>query len=377
MLESDRTAAIAYDAEGKSTILDPTGIIVKNNAVGTADTVVVPGVAVGDIVKVYSVASGGTAIGTITATVAGSVTVTIPQIGAVAGNIYVSRTSKTLLESDRTAAIAYDAEGKSTILDATGIIVKNNAVGTVDTVVVPGVAVGDIVKVYSVASGGTAIGTITATVAGSVTVTIPQIGAVAGNIYVSRTSKTLLESDRTAAIAYDAEGKSILDPTGIIVKNNAVGTADAVVVPGVAVGDIVKVYSVASGGTAIGTITATVAGSVTVTIPQIGAVAGNIYVSRTSKTLLESDRTAAIAYDAEGKSTILDATGIIVKNNAVGTADTVSCSRISSRRYSKSIFSSIRWNCNRNSNSNCIWISNSNYSTNWSSSRKYICITNK
>ena len=88
MLESDRTAAIAYDAEVKSTILDSTGIIVKNNAVGTADTVVVPGVAVGDIVKVYSVASGGTAIGTITATVAGSVTVTIPQIGAVAGNIY-------------------------------------------------------------------------------------------------------------------------------------------------------------------------------------------------------------------------------------------------------------------------------------------------
>ena len=252
----------------------------------------VPDLAVGDVVKVYSAATDGTVIGTATATAAGSVTVSISQIGTGAGSVYVSVTSKALIESDRSTAVTYIAEGKSITPDATKITVKNNAVGTADTVVVPGVAVGDIVKVYSVASGGTAIGTVTATVAGSVTVTIPQIGAAAGNIYVSRTSKTLLESDRTAAIAYDAEGKStILDPTGIIVKNNAVGTADTVVVPSVAVGDIVKVYSAATGGTAIGTVTATVAGTVTVTIPQLGTTSGNIYVSVTSKTLLESDRT--------------------------------------------------------------------------------------
>ena len=159
----------------------------------------VPSLAVGDVVKVYSVATGGTAIGIATATVAGSVTVTIAQIGAAAGNIYVSVTSKDMLESDRTAAVAYGAEAKSTTLDPTDIIVTNNAAGTADTVVVPGLAVGDIVKVYSAATGGTAIGTTTATVAGSVTVTIAQLGAAAGNIYVSVTSKSLLESDRTSS----------------------------------------------------------------------------------------------------------------------------------------------------------------------------------
>ena len=91
-------AAVAYNAEAKSTTLDPTKIIVKNNAVGTSDAVVVPGVAVGDIVKVYSVATGGTAIGIATATAAGSVTVSIPQIGAVSGNIYVSEQAKHCLK---------------------------------------------------------------------------------------------------------------------------------------------------------------------------------------------------------------------------------------------------------------------------------------
>ncbi|MBU3186015.1 hypothetical protein [Clostridium estertheticum] len=131
-------------------------------------------------------------------------------------------------------------------------------------------AIGDIVNVYSSAIGGDLIGTETVKIEGDLTVKIDQIGEKAGNVYVSVTSKTLLESDRTSAVRYAAEVKSIpLDPTKIIVTNNAAGTADTVMVKKLAVGDIVKVYSSATAGFVIGTATVTVEGDLTVNITQL------------------------------------------------------------------------------------------------------------
>ncbi|MCB2340771.1 hypothetical protein [Clostridium estertheticum] len=323
LLESNKIKK-SYDAEVKSIPLDPRGIVVTNNAAGTKDTVVVPGLAIGDIIKVYSTSTAEVLLGTATAKIDGDLTVSIDQIGAEAGKVYVSVTSKTLLESDTTSFVAYPAEVKSTPLDPSGIVVTNNAAGTKDTVVVPGLAIGDIVKVYSTAIGGDLLGNGTAKADGDLTVSIPQIGSEAGNVYVTVTSKTLTESDRTTAVPYDAEEKSTpLDPAAIVVTNNAVGTSDTVVVKKLAIGDIVNVYSTSIAGDILGTATAKVAGDLTVSIPQIGPEAGNVYVTVTSKSLLESDRTKAVAYATEAKSTPLDQTQIVVTNNAVGTPDTV------------------------------------------------------
>ncbi|MBU3159049.1 hypothetical protein KPL37_04660 [Clostridium frigoris] len=323
LLESNKIRK-AYDAEAKSTPLDPTAIVVTNNAAGTSDTVVVQYVAIGDIINVYSSAIGGDLIGTANATVAGDLTASITQLGAAAGNVYISIIRKALLESARTIAVGYVAEAKSSPLDPTAIVVTNNAIGTLDTVVVQNLAIGDIINVYSSAIGGELIGTATEKVEGDLTVSIPQIEAMSGNVYVSVTSKTLLESDRTSGVRYDAEAKSApLDPTKIIIINNAVGTNDTVVVKKVDIGDIVNVYSSAIGGGVIGTATATVAGDLTVSITQIGVVSGSVYVSVIRKTFLESYRTIPIPYAAEAKSIPLDLSSIIISNNASRTADTV------------------------------------------------------
>ncbi|MCB2308790.1 hypothetical protein LGL08_19820 [Clostridium estertheticum] len=322
LLESDTTAAVAYPAEVKSIPLDIAGIVVTNNAAGTKDTVVVPGLAIGDIIKVYSGSTDGVLLGTATAKADGDLTVSIDQVGSESGNVYVTVTSKTLLESDRTKAIAYAAEAKSTPLDQPQIVVTNNAVGTPDTVVVQNLYIGDIVKVYSAAIGGVLIGTSTATASG-LTVSIPQIGAAGGTLYVSVIRKTFLESNKTA-VTYAAEAKSIpLYPSNITVTNNAAGTADTVVVKNLAIGDVVKVYSSATAGLVIGTATVTVEGDLTVSITQLGAKGGSIYVSVTSEKLLESDRTKEITYASEAKSIPLDPSNIVVINNSNGISSRV------------------------------------------------------
>ncbi|MBX4259217.1 hypothetical protein KTC96_12850 [Clostridium estertheticum] len=190
-----------YATEVRSMPLDPTAIVVTNNAAGTADTVVVQYAAIGDVINVYSSAIGGDLIGTAIVKVEGDLAVKIDQIGEKSGNVYVSVTSKALLESERTSAVKYDAEVRSIPLDPTKIMVTNNAVGTADTVMVKKLEAGDIVNVYSSAIGGAIIGTATATLAGNLTVSIPQIGVESGSVYVSVTSEKLLESDRTKEVA--------------------------------------------------------------------------------------------------------------------------------------------------------------------------------
>ncbi|MCB2357427.1 hypothetical protein, partial [Clostridium estertheticum] len=175
-------------------------ITVTNNAVGTPDTIVVKTLAVGDIVKVYSAA--GTLIGTSTAaTATGIVTVSIAQLGAAAGSVSLTITSTGDLESPKSAAITVDAEAKSVTLDVAKIVVTNNTTGKADTVVVSGLALGDIVKVYS--ADAKLIGTSTAaTATGIVTVSITQLGVASGSVTATVTSKGLLESDKSAVNAY-------------------------------------------------------------------------------------------------------------------------------------------------------------------------------
>jgi hypothetical protein len=315
---SARTEA-DYSAESTSTAPSAGNIAVTNNPVGISDTVYVTGLTAGDIVKVYSSATDASVLGKATATVTNA-TVTIAQLGTSAGSVYVSVTSIGEAESSRTKA-DYSAESVSTAPMASNIIVTNNAAGTPDTICVSGLQENDIVNVYKAAVGGTTLGTATvASGATYATVSVPQLGTGSGSVYVSVTSTNSLESSRTEA-DYSAEASSTA-PSNIIVTNNAFGTSDTIYVSGLQVNDIVKVYNVATGGTAIGTATvANGATYATVSVSQLGTGSGSVYVSVTSTNDVESSRTEA-SYAAESQTNALDASNITVTNNA-GEADTV------------------------------------------------------
>ncbi|HAN10120.1 MAG TPA: hypothetical protein DCP90_05865 [Clostridiales bacterium] len=319
-MESKRTSK-AYESEISITPA-ATVIAVTNNYTGNDDTVAVTGLVEGDTVKVYNVAIGGVAIGT--ATVGSgltSATVAIPQIGTGTGSIYVTVTSINKLESKRTAKI-YIIEPTSTAPVATAITVTNNYIGTDDKVTVTGLIEGDIVKVYSATTGGVLLGSeIVSSGETSATVTISQIGAGTGPLYVSVTSQNKLESKRIAKTYTTEPASTVPLITAITVTNNYAGTDDTVVVTGLVEGDTIKVYNVSTGGTAIGTATVGVGEtSKAVEIAQLGASTGTIYITLTNTNKLESKRIAK-AYATEPTTTA--PMGITVKNNATGTNDTV------------------------------------------------------
>ena len=139
-----------------------TVITVTNGSTGSADTVKVTGLEAGDIVNVYGAATGGTVLET--ATVAdGATDATVSKtdmLSATGGSTYVTVTKVNKLESTRTAK-TYVTEPVSVAPVAANITATNNKLGVDDKVVVTGLAAGDVVKVYAVATGGTAVGTAT------------------------------------------------------------------------------------------------------------------------------------------------------------------------------------------------------------------------
>ena len=321
-LESDPTIAIAYIAEAKSDA--PTGTITVTNNSGMSDKVKVVGLQPGDIVKVYSDAALTNKLGQATV-IFTSATVSIEQLGSGVGSVYVTVTSRGKLESDPTIAIAYIAEAKS---DApTGTITVTNNAGIPDTVKVDSVKPGDTVKVYADLGLLTFLGKATvAAGAASATVNIKQLGLLAGTVYVTLTENGKLESDPTIAIAYIAEAKSVA-PTGIITVTNNAGIPDTVKVEGLTAGDIVKVYSDSGLTILLGQAAAKGTGTTgiaTVSIKQLGSLAGTVYVTLTSSGKGESDyanQPVGSSYAAEDKSDPIAGT-ITVTNNS-GIPDTV------------------------------------------------------
>ncbi|MGO4546816.1 hypothetical protein AB4Z29_18625, partial [Paenibacillus sp. 2TAB23] len=279
-LESARTLK-AYDAE-ISVAPVAANVTITNGPTGSADTVKVTGLAEGDIVNVYGVATGGTVLET--GTVAeGATEVTVSKsdlLTSTGGTAYVTVTKVNKLESTRTSKV-YVTETVSLAPAAANITVLNNKVGVNDTVVVTGLIEGDVVSVYKAATGGTAIGTATvAEGATSATVTIEQLGATASSVYVGVKSVDKLVSTRTTK-AYDAEISAAPAAATITITNSPTGGADTVKVTGLAEGDIVNVYGVATGGTVLET--ATVAeGATEVTVSKtdlLTATGGTAYVT--------------------------------------------------------------------------------------------------
>jgi trimeric autotransporter adhesin len=315
---------VDYSAEAQSSSINANNVTVTNNA-GANDTVNVTGLSGGDVVNVYDSASGGSILGTATvATGSTQATISISQLGTAAGSIYISVTGASKLESSRTQ-VDYSAEAKSTSLEAGNITVTNNAVGTSDVMKVTGLYTGDVINVYDLAKGGSLLGTATVDSSNSsVTISIAQLGTTAGSIYVSVTSTNKSESDRAKADYLAEPSSNAPSASNIVVTNNA-GITDTVKVTGLSSKDIIKVYDSATGGTLLGTETVASSGTeATVSIDQVGTAAGNIYVSITSTSKLESSRTQ-VAFTAEAKSDMPVATKVTIVNNA-GKAGTVKVS---------------------------------------------------
>ena len=298
-------------------------ITVTNDATVASDTIVVTSLTEGDTVNVYSAATAGTKLGTaVVAAGESSVTITIKQLGVAAGTVYVSVKATALAESTRTAK-AYLAEVTTATPAIARVTVTNNKVGLEDTVVVTGAVAGDIINVYNAATAGTKLGTTTVEDAKTTgTVTISQIGAGAGSVYVSIKSALKNESLRVAA-TFTSEISAAPVATAITVTNNYVGTSDKVVVTGLATGDVVNVYSAATAGTLRGTATVEAGNtSATVTIEQLSITAGTVYVSVVKNNKLESTRTTK-AYVVEPLTTAPILAAITVTNNYTCASDTV------------------------------------------------------
>jgi len=313
-------AQFDYSAESLSGTLNTKNILITNNS-GAADTVQVTGLSDNQVVNVYDAALGGSVIGTATVAQFGtSVTITIPQLGTIAGSVYVSLTDTNKRESTR-LEVPYSAQAQSTNITSTNVIVTNNS-GVADTVYISGLTAGDVIYVYDAASGGKLLAFVTVGVSSTdVSIPIAQLGTSAGSVYVSRISTSSTESGRVEA-TYLAESQSTtLDPSNIVVTNNS-GKSDIVQVEGLSDNEIVNVYDAASGGNLLGTATVAQYGTdATITIPQLGDTSGNIYVSLTAINKLEGTRVPKL-YSAEAISTSVVATNVVVTNNA-SVADTV------------------------------------------------------
>lgn len=322
-LESKRTAK-DFLAEPTTTAPVAGTIAVANNF-GMPDSVTVTGLATGDIVNIYAALSGGNPLaGDIAA--GSSLTIPVWQLGQKSGKVYVSVTNTGKWESSRTAK-EFTGEG-STAPAAVAITVVNNVSPVEDTITVTGLVYNDVVKVWNASTNGRLLTAATCTSPSHVDITIEQLGLKAGSIYVSVTSTNKVESARTAK-AYVAEPQTTtLVATAITVSNNF-GSSDSVVVTGLAAGDIIKVYPLAIGGTALETTTVSEATRATVSLTLPNSSAGTIYVTNTKTGKAESKRTSK-TYATEPVTAAPLATSITV-NNCIGLSnDTVTVTGLDS-----------------------------------------------
>ncbi|WP_135552200.1 hypothetical protein [Paenibacillus cymbidii] len=278
--ESGRTVK-AFAAEPVTATPVAAAVTVTNNVYGIADHVTVSGLTDGDRVNVYTTNTTTTAIGSATAS-GGSADVSIEQLGKANGTVYVAVTGTDKLESKRLKK-TYIAEATAAKPTLANISIDNNSEGTLDRIVVSGLAAGDTVKVYAtsksvdpIASGTESSGTATL---------YAYLAKAGGTAYVTVTGTTSQESARVGKI-YGAEQTS----TAPAAEAMAVDTiAKTITVNGLTAGDAIKIYANSSDKMPIGG--AVAAGtSATATLAQLGT-SGKVYVTVTSPGKPESKRT--------------------------------------------------------------------------------------
>lgn len=182
----------------------------------------------------------------------------------------------------------------SEAMNADNITITNNPIDLSDVIHASGLLAGDVVNVYNAATGGDILATQTvAQDATDVTLYVPQLGAEAGNVYISVTSIDKRESPRVEkAFGVQLVRTDAPALNQITVTNNPVELSDRIKVTGLSEGDMVNVYRDAIGKDllAAGTVAAG-ATELTLSPAEIGTEAGSLYVTITSTGELESYRT--------------------------------------------------------------------------------------
>ncbi len=318
--ESTRTA-VTYSPQAVTSAPSASDITIINNAI-IADTITVKNISSGMVINIYDAETGGNLLGTATSN-STTVTVSIDQLGASDGSVYISATSTGKTESTRKEANYVAESASDTIL--TGNVTIVNSSGTADTITITGLSSGDVIKVYKASSGGTAITTATATGSLTTILTVLQIGTSSGSVYISVTSKGKTESSRTV-VDYVAESTAPL-VSNLTIVNNA-GISDTITVTGLTSGDIVSVYNAASSGTLLGSAQVSASStSATISVSQLSSSAGYVYISVTNSGCAESSLTK-VSYLAEQTTDAPDDAEIVIVNNAASISDTVTVNNL-------------------------------------------------
>lgn len=325
-VESAKSEKI-YAAEVNARAIGAQNITITNK-VGAPDTILVTQRLPGDIISVYRGSADTTALATGTvASGASSVTISIANLGAAAGTVYVKLSRNNQSDSVRTAK-SYGPESKSKNVTRKELVITNNSTGVSDTVAITNVVTGSVIRVYPSTTGSTTLTTGTvATGQTSITLSISQLGITGGTIFVSIQEPGKNEGSRVAR-------KFLIEPkTPPALKNyvtitNNVGVADTVKVKGLIAGDVVKVYTTNTATTAIGSSTV-VAGdnNATVTIAQLGTAASKVYIAILRSGYNESSR-IMLQVPAELLTVPPTLNNIDVLNNLTGTADTITIAKL-------------------------------------------------
>uniref|UniRef100_A0A4Y8Q986 Uncharacterized protein n=1 Tax=Paenibacillus athensensis TaxID=1967502 RepID=A0A4Y8Q986_9BACL len=151
----------------------------------------------GNVVNVYAKTDDVKPLATATvAATATSATLSIAQLGADGGKVYISVLALGKTVSDK-LEVSFDKEPQTGAPEASNIVIANNKVGKPDTIKVSGLGAGDVVKVYK--SGTTTLLGTATVVSGKtdVTLSITQLGTTSGAVDVTITSKDKRESAKT------------------------------------------------------------------------------------------------------------------------------------------------------------------------------------
>ncbi|WP_342493210.1 hypothetical protein [Bacillus sp. FSL W7-1346] len=253
---------------------------VTNNK-GKNDTVTIKGIKKQSVIKIFKQASGGTAIAQQTAS-SSNMTISVKQLGQTSGTLYISMKEPGLKEGNR-VPIRYQGE-KSDALKVNQIKI-NNFKNKNDVITVSKIKKKDIIKVYS--TSGKLLVTSKPAKSSSIKLYVKQVGVKSGKVFVTRSSDKMLESGKQA-VSFKGEPTSALKGNQINIVNNK-NKNDVITVSQLAKQDLVKIYN--QSGKLIGQSTVSKGKVVKVTIKQLGAKGGKIYVTVTGKGMSESSKT--------------------------------------------------------------------------------------
>jgi hypothetical protein len=269
-------------------------ITAVNEMGDTLDTVTVSSLQPGDVINVYANNGGnaGDLLGSSDPVQENetSATASVKFPGVLSSDIFVSFVHKNL--ETETAKYTVSAEKSAPLTNGQASIANGTNTAN-DSLTVPKLAKGDIVKVYADDKSPTVRATSSAVAQGRTSVTVSlsalNLNPTGGEVYVSVTRFGQKESDRIK-VTFVPELTAAPSASYITVFNSMTAT-DTAKVTGLEAGDIVTVYKTANSGDMLGTgIVAKDATSVTVNLAELSLTSGRVYVTVQKQGRLESSR---------------------------------------------------------------------------------------